>query len=252
MNKNQARELLQACRPGGRDENDPEFAAALEQLATKPELARQFARQQNFDAGVSAAVKQIPVPPGLKAALLAARPATPARPWWRRPVPARWAAALLVAGGLAAVWVKPAEPTFADFRHKMLDAAWHSTPHVELESSDFNRIKLWLARNEVHTDFVLPAGLQDLSVRGCRVVEWQGCKAGVICFAKGPRHFHLFVTEGVHFADLPPHGLPDFEKYAGWNTASWRHGDNAYLLTGMNNLTFLKKFRKARQWMTPG
>jgi len=98
----------------------------------------------------------------------------------------------------------------------------------------------------------IPSGLQDLNFRGGRTMEWNGQRVVLLCFSDGPRHMHLFITDDRAFVDAPPQTAPDYEKCSGWKTVSWRQGDNAYVLTGMNYFTFLKKFRHAGHWTMDG
>jgi hypothetical protein len=53
----------------------------------------------------------------------------------------------------------------------------------------------------------------------------------------------------VDFVDVPPQGTPDFEKCGSWKTVSWSQGSKTYVLSGMNYLTFVKKFRKSGHWI---
>lgn len=74
MNNQEAKWILQACRPGGRDDPDPMFAEALEQVRRDPELREWFVEERAFDSHVHDKLQQaITVPSGLKAALLAQR-----------------------------------------------------------------------------------------------------------------------------------------------------------------------------------
>ncbi len=74
MNNQEAKLILQACRPGGQDASDPMFAEALEQVRGDPELQQWFADQCAYDARIGSKLKEaIPIPPDLKASLLAQR-----------------------------------------------------------------------------------------------------------------------------------------------------------------------------------
>ena len=83
MNEQEARLILQAYRPGV-DPDDPEVAAALQEAARNPELARWFAEEQAFDRAIAAHLGNVPAPFGLKTRILAqlAPPAAPRRWSW--------------------------------------------------------------------------------------------------------------------------------------------------------------------------
>ena len=70
MNEQEARLILQAYRPGA-DPDDPEVAAALQEAARNPELARWFAEEQAFDRAIAAHLGNVPAPFGLKTRILA-------------------------------------------------------------------------------------------------------------------------------------------------------------------------------------
>ena len=252
MTSEQAKTILEVFRPGGRDANDPRFAEALQQLDRNPELARWFAGLQAFDARFAEATRSIPVPPGLKAALLAPAPRvmTPPSRNWRRL--AAVAASVVLLGLLVALWVRRGPTQFAEFRQELIEHSWDHTPHLELASGNLTEVRQWLARHDASGDFKMPPALQDMPVRGCCVIESRGRKASLLCLADGPRHLHLFVIDGMSFPDLPPPQIPDFEKCAGWKTVSWRQGERTYVLSGMNYPTFVKKFRKSSHWLMEG
>jgi hypothetical protein len=199
------------------------------------------------------------VPADLKGSLLAARNVVKVS-FWRQPwqVPRMWsariaaaAAVVVLAGGAGFLATQP-RANFAGFRQELIAHDWAGDPHLDLESSDLPKIRAYLAARHAGTNFTLPPGLSGSHVEGCRVLERAGQTVSLICLAEGPRHLHLFVLDRAAFPDLPPPGAPDFEKCAGWKTASWRHGDQTYILTGMKFHTFVVKFRKAGRWTMSG
>src|SRR4030095_6944792 len=83
MNEQKARLILQTYRPGA-DPDEPEVAAALQEAARNPELARWFAEEQAFDRAIAAHLGSVPAPFGLKTRILAqlGPPAAPHRWSW--------------------------------------------------------------------------------------------------------------------------------------------------------------------------
>jgi hypothetical protein len=72
MDHEEAKHILQLCRPGNdKDHNDPLIAQALERLDTDAELQAWFEAQQAFDAQISAALQRIEPPADLKTSILA-------------------------------------------------------------------------------------------------------------------------------------------------------------------------------------
>lgn len=72
MDREEAKHILQLCRPGNDDDrNDPLIAAALDRLSSDAELQAWFEDQQAFDAQVSDSLSRIEPPTDLKTSILA-------------------------------------------------------------------------------------------------------------------------------------------------------------------------------------
>lgn len=65
------REAIEACRPGSDDLHSPEMASLREQLAADPELQQFYDRVKHFDRRLAEAFRDVPVPEGLEARILA-------------------------------------------------------------------------------------------------------------------------------------------------------------------------------------
>src|SRR5277367_4978588 len=83
MNNLEAKLILQAYRPSGDDASDPFFREALEQVERDPELKKWFANEMAWDASLRSRLETaLPVPPNLKANLLALQKLERPIPWW--------------------------------------------------------------------------------------------------------------------------------------------------------------------------
>jgi hypothetical protein len=84
MDRQTALERLDAVRPGSDDLSDPEMAGLSDALAGDNDLRAEFDRRRNWDRGIASAVRDVPVPEGLKGRLLtrlaAAETVIPPRP----------------------------------------------------------------------------------------------------------------------------------------------------------------------------
>ena len=252
MNRKEARQLLNVYRPGGADAADPQFAEALKHAERDPSLTGWFGEQRGFDDAFAKSLKRVPVPAELQESILAARKIIQPRLWrdWRaRAAVAAVFLALAIAGGVLATGQKEYFPAF---RAELIDRAWDGQTHLDLESTDVLRVKQWLARQNVTAEFTLPKELRASRLLGCRIVETDGQRVPMLCLAEGPKHMHLFIVDGTSFTDLPAQGTPDFQKCGAWKTASWQHGGNTYVLTGMKYQTFVSKFRKSGRWTISG
>jgi len=233
MNNEEAKLILQAYRPGGRDANDPRFHEALEQAQRDPELARWFANEQALDSRISAKVQASVKPPAyLKSQLLAQR--TIVRPfvWWQRPM-LRFAlaACLAVLVTVAAVWLTASRDSgFAKYRTTMAEFAGNKLDRLDLMSRDATEVRRWLAQKESHGDLILPAGLDGRPSLGCRLLDWKGHKVSLVCFElENKQVAHLLVVDSAAFKDAPTES-PVFNQVGNVATASWSRGGKTYIV----------------------
>lgn len=70
MNREQAKLILTAYRPGGEDAADPFFADALQQARRDPELAAWFADQRRFDIAARNSLNLVAPPADLRSKIL--------------------------------------------------------------------------------------------------------------------------------------------------------------------------------------
>jgi hypothetical protein len=250
MKVTDAKKLLEFYRPG--QPIAPETEQALALLQTNRELAAWHHEQHAFDQTLRDALASISVPANLRESLLPARKVIYPLPWWSRRVSMRAAVAVLVLLAISAMFLAPNPNTFAKYRSDVVEESWGRFPHLDIDTSDVQELNRWIAGHDPKTAVTLPAGLKDLTVRGGRVLEWNHHNVVLVCLTKGGKHMHLFVTSDNSFPDGPRETKPDFEKCNGWNTVSWRHGDQTFVLTGMNYYTFLKKFRRGGYWQIDG
>ncbi len=243
MNNQEAKLILQAYRPNGQDAADPFFAEALEQVRRDPELQKWFAEETVLNGRIQTRLQAaIPVPTGLKSDLLALRKTVSPTPWWLQPM--RLAAIALIFVSLGAILLMiPQRPArLASFRDTMARSSLQTQEHVVFESHDIASIQRWLQSQNMQTNIDLPATLQagNGTAQGCRVVDWNGHQATMICFLVNGEHMDLFVMDRAGLPDFPENGAPQFASADGLMTAMWAGGGKVYLLTGKNQATLQK------------
>jgi anti-sigma factor RsiW len=252
MKRKEVQSILGVARPYGADAQDPQVAKALAELEKDAELKTWYSGLRSFDAAMAACVQSIPVPARLKEALLG-EPRILPLPFWRR-TPARLALAACLAGVLIVTGIllagRPVK--FAEVRRVITEQAREEIPQPAFPSADVDAIREWLRHTNAPADFVIPAGLRDVPITGASVCERRGRRASLLFFTEGGRRFHLFVIDAKAFPDAPLLDFPEFEVCGGWKTASWTHEGNAYVLSGMRNSTFVKRFRKSGHWLVAG
>jgi hypothetical protein len=251
MNRDEARQILQAYRPGGEDADDPYFADALAMVKYDPELAEWFAKQQAFDARISGSLRQVPVPSRFKAKILAQRKNEPAPTlnWWRQMFalqpPASWAlaAVILMVFGLALFW-NHSQPKsgFTEYSVQMVNAALLDQHHVDRDTGNLKAALASLPINLTESQISLPIRLDGGNgLDGCRSLAWHGQNVAMLCFSPaGGGHVDLFVTAAAIFTDAPPANHPRFAISNGTPTASWTHDGEVYLAVSHSDETVLK------------
>ena len=243
MKNEEAKLILQAYRPGGRDAGDPMFAEALEQARRDPELQKWLAQEQALDSLLQARLqKAVPIPFGLKTRLLAQSKAVRPVAWWRIPFWQATVAVLVIMATLAVLWLKPTNQfQFADLRGAMVQTSLQMDDHVSHMAQDMTNVRDWLKTQNAPSDYGLPAALRDAMLRGCKVVDWHGRKVTMLCLKAGTSHVDLFVIDCTRFPDFRPSETVQFGNDNGLTTAVWCDGDKTYLLAGKVDESDLRK-----------
>jgi hypothetical protein len=231
MNRDEAKYLLRAYPVGGQGSDDPQFREALEMAGRDPVLAEWFAREQALDGRLSERFRAFPVPPDLKAQLLAARKVIRHRAGWRRPAWAAAAAGIMLAAALGAGLLRQAgRSPFVDFRSYVADTT-AKLDHLDLLSSNVTEVRKWLQNKGAPGDFIFPAGLSGKPSIGCRVFGWRGQNVSLVCFRiEGGHEVHLFVVDRHRLREAPGAAPPTFAVAGGIATASWSHDRRVYVL----------------------
>lgn len=232
MNSLEAKFILEACRSGDLDADDPKIAEALRALESDAELARWFAEVQELDRAIATKLKSVPVPEVLLARIRAGEVSSPA------PAPRltrrRWLA--IAAAGVAAavpatlLLTRSRPGSLATFRNDMaafMDG-WNFA--FDLDEIDFVKVRDWLQTRGTLEKVAVPAVLAGSSTIGCKTLRWRGNRAALICFS--PRGvgatIHFFAVARRAVID-PPSVTPASLKLPKWNSAAWADENNVYL-----------------------
>ncbi len=233
MNNQEAKLILQAYRANGQDASAPFFAEALEQSRRDPELQKWFAEEMVLNSRLQARLESaIPIPPGLKADLLALRKTVRPAPWSFQLVKLAAAAVIMLSVGAILFLLLRNPAQLASFRNTMALSSAQTQEHVAFESHDIAKIQQWLQSRDMETNFDLPATLRAGIAQGCRLVNWNGHQATMICFMVNGEHMDLFVMAQNGLPDFHANGAPQFASANGLMTAMWASGGKVYLLTG--------------------
>lgn len=242
MNNAEAKFILQGYRPNGADAGDATFCAAIEQAHNDPALSQWFARQQAFDAAVSAKLALVPVPADLRAAILAGGRVTTAgtshRAWWNRPALMAVAAGVtvLLAAG-AALWPKQAA-AFSDFAFAdaKLSAIHGGHGHEN------NELQAVLNDPATKLGQKLPISFANLHETGCRTINFQGRDVLELCFKRNGVWFHAYIARAADFPHIGLSPTPAIVDKGTTAIASWTDAEHVIVVvskTGRKNLEAL-------------
>ena len=246
MNKDKAREVLLRYRPGVDDGDDPEMVAALELANTDQELGRWLAEQATFHAAVSASLRQVEPPTGLKERILAGQPdRNIITVWWRNPAVLAVAAVIVLVIGLTSIWLpsRAENNSFVAFRARMARVALRDYNRMDLVSSDPKEIRKYLAGHNPDGDFVLPAGLKAVTPLGCAALRWHDRPVSMVCFKRGANDLvWLFIINRASVFDTPRATSPELQALGKFMTASWTIGEKTYVLGVIGDEKVLKAY----------
>ncbi len=243
MNNTEAKFILNAYRPNGRDAGDATFRAALDQAKSDPALGAWFAREQAHGIAVAAKLREITPPAGLREAILAggkvsggvssfkAEPATAKRAFWNQPV---WLAAAAAIAVLATVSVSlwpargVASGALTDFA--LVDAVEEGTHggHGEMTAA----FEASLEKDTTRLAGAMPVDFAALKGNGCRTVSVAGHDVLEVCFKRDGAWFHCYVARVQDFPGDPAKFAPMFAQHGKAVAATWADGTHRFVVAG--------------------
>lgn len=241
MTNEEAKRILQAYRPSGRDGGDPFFAEALAQMRRDPELAAWFENQQKYAAAIAAKFRQFEPPAGLRQKILdesAKLAVHHAKSWWRQPGYLAVAASIALLASVADWWcfAPVTGATLDEFAVNFVVRRFL----LQKRGPDVAELKSWLVQQSGPLPRELPAGFASLHALGCRTLIYEGRKISLICFKHDGKEFHVFVARRD---DLPIRNVPrdrmltERRKHA---VVSWSDAENQYVLVSDADLSVVR------------
>ena len=241
MNNEQARFILRAYRPGGRDAAEPAFAEALQQARSDPALGTWLAREQALDAAVAAKLRAVSPPPELREAILAGSRVSfaPARPRWRLPAWLAVAASLaLVITVVATYRLVVAGRGSAGLNGLAAFALTEpESAHNGPGPSRLGEFGAWLQNPVSRISSGAPADLAQLKAQGCRSVTVAGHEVFEVCFQRQGGWYHLYLTRRM------PGGAagPVFREEGRRTVAAWADERFSYVLMTERGIEALRE-----------
>ena len=231
MNTNEAKFILQARRPDGRDDAQPPFSEALAQAARDPLLAGWLAREQAFDTAVVARLREVGPPPGLRDAILAGvrmqRPVS----WWQRTLPVALAASVALILGLAASWSFVRAKPDAEKLVSLVMAEFVSPAHAPMVLGGSGTLKTLLADTRYRLSEGLRLDFAQLKADGCRSLTIGGRELLEICFMReGAGEMHLYIAKTDDFEAADAFKKPVFREQGNLASVAWADSRHTYVL----------------------
>ncbi|MFI5336235.1 MAG: hypothetical protein ACHQ5A_05605 [Opitutales bacterium] len=244
MNNDEAKFILRAYRPNGRDAQDATFTAALRQSRGDPDLGAWFERERNHDQAVAAKLAEVAPPAGLREAILAGGQVSRGRAQPKLKRVTFWlalAAGLTLLISLDGVWQgrrSAAEAArFAEFAANDVLHGRHQEAHGDVLTGLVKR----LGSAEVKLPGALAINLDELKANGCRTIKFAGRDVLEVCFARHGQMFHLYVL---------PRGLapgpaiatkPELLASDGTAVAVWSDGKYDFAVVSPTGMDALKR-----------
>lgn len=243
MSNDEAKFLLSAYRPSGRDAADPALAAALEQAKCDPALGEWFARQQAHDRAMTAKLREIAPPAALRDAILAGARAGNQRPTarsrWRAPVWLAAAAAVAMLLSFGAWWrFAPVHgASLPDFALNFVDRGFT----LQKRGPDVAALKTWLAEQHGPLPEAIPAKFAELRALGCRLLNYEGHDVSLVCFERGGKEFHVFVARRSDLPSVEENATPRFIDRGKLVAATWSDAKSHYVVVSDAGMAALKQ-----------
>lgn len=233
MNNQEARFILGAYRPDGRDAGDPTFAEALVQAERDPELRAWLQRQRKLDTAVAGKLEEVAPPAGLREAILAgARVSQPRRRWWVNPV---WLSAAATIALIAAVSItigpSAGSPPVTDLTtFALTDIADAHDEHVGFPPT-LTGLQMRLSAAEAPLTTVFSEiDLNELRGRNCRSLLIAGREVFEICFLYDGTWYHLYAGRREDFGPGPIDPRSMITSQGEFAATAWADSKHVYAL----------------------
>ncbi len=247
MEKNEARQILQAYRSDLSAIDDPNVREALRLAEDDPQLQALLKEEQAFDRAFAEKLQQIEPPASLMERILENAPLEtnsmveqqkPAKLiWWKNPAVWSAAACLLALIALAAVFMPIRSPSANQADLVLMNnfaraAALHSpTIHqMDFQHNNISEIGAYLAKNNSPHPRDLPGNMDQLLGMGCVTYTWENNPVGVICL-QGKKVYNLYVANQDGLAIERDQPSPSYKQFGNYSTALWTKGNLVYVLT---------------------
>ena len=244
MNPQEAKFILGSARSNGADASDEIFREALEQAQVDPALRNWLAREQAFDAAISAKISEVRAPAGLRESILAGGRVSvddaSQRSWWQQPALIAMAASLaVVAAVTVALWPKQTDVSRAFTEFALTDAG-HAGSHGG-KGEQLGALQATLGQPSVRLGEHLPVDFSTLRKTGCRTIGFKGHEVLEVCFQRDGVWFHCYIAQRSDFPTLAVVAVPALFERKGFSSATWADAGHLYVVVSGAGRSALEK-----------
>lgn len=250
MDKDTAKQILSAYRPGGQDSQDADMREALALCRADAGMQGWFDEEQTIDRGMTHVLKSIHAPEAGLTAVLKLQQLSPNAPKpARRHLPWLGLAAGLILLFSLVHFLRPMSdaPLTAEGLTPQETIAYLADTAMPLDyyNKEMPDVSHWLSDRQAPSFSALPAGLQDARPNGCRVLlDAEGNPVSLICMQFAGERVHIMVMS-EHTPLAQSLSKEQWEEADGWKQYSWNAGGQTYVLVSKGDVT------KIRDAMTP-
>ena len=233
MNHHEAKFLLRARRPGGKDCKDPVFAEALAQAEKDPMLKAWLDNEAAFDRTVAARLQEIQPPAGLRDAILAGcRVSQRPTNRWKKPLWLALAASIAITLTLT-LRLRPAGPSAREFAEFALNDLATAGGMHDGKRPDLGNLQAELATAALPLSANANVSGENLRRAGCRVMKFAGHDVFEICFQRDGSWYHLYAVRIEDLARGPFDPRSLLTSKGQFTSTAWKDARFAYaLVTG--------------------
>lgn len=191
-------------------------------------------RPDPTDAALAARLREVVPPKDLRRRLIALAPGRRRRTesWWMT-------LGSLVAVVAVAICVHLSQPQPWVGAVRDLRTFLASDFSLTVTGRPLAELQAWLETQGASTPGKLPPALVGKVPEGCRVLEWNGYRASLICFETPAGVVHLVTFPAGTFPDFST--TPRLVQSGSWSTALWRNSGGDFLLFGETDPDFLRQ-----------
>jgi hypothetical protein len=259
MTPEEAKKILALYRPGSADQDDPDFAEALDMAdpgrprggrpsQIDPELSQWFREHCAAYLSVRGKFLDVQTPPAFKDQILAEYKSHMTPGLSRRVLFAGVAGLLTIAACLTLFFVRRAQHEFAVVRQQIVGKALGAYS-LDVQTNDMAVIDAYLAGHYAPVGSTLPAKLKTAEPVGCAVIDCHGLPVTMLCFKSGEpldvgrvANLWLFVANENDVVHAPQSESRTIAQEEIMATATWSQNGKLYVLGVIGDQNALQKY----------